>query len=788
MAGVQVTVGGDAAQAYSVLDGVAAKAATTATKIADGFKTRIGQRLFDGLLSAAASLPNAMKSAIDAGGRLSDQMAQTGASGEGLVIMERWLTNAGMSAESTTKLLGIMQRSIAGLNEDMKPTGEAFAALGLNMEELRALDPTATFERIGKAIAAIDDPAQRTALAMRIFGRSGAEALVAFDDATGFESARAELGALPAVLAENAVAMDAVSDRMANMGTAWQQVGAAAAASILPALEEITASIASMDLTAVGQAIGAVLNALVALHPWILAAGAAMVALKIGSFIVSLSNKTRAWLAETAAIKANTAALRENAAAGTAANASKSAGGGNFMTKNRGLGMAMAGGGALAIAGIASQLAMNYANDLAADSAAMEAAFDRANAAMEKFEINAIRAQVSSREEIEATIAAIEAEKTAIQEAADAQLKSVDDPKTREKIISDTETTIKLLGLKAKQIRATSDEQLAATAAAKAASAAEAEHAAALEKSAESYKKAREAYEKSLLEESERGKKDGSLDEQIASLDAAEKKIREGMVGALNIMFPDADSATLASKITGDSPTAGKDMEQVNKLAALEKERASLLEKKAAEEQKASEARAEALADYDEELAILNAQISGSADKVKSLEREAEIRKEIASLASAGIKEDEAIGKAEAIVDARRGAEEASAQQALMESLGDPFRDAVAMIGGKEAQAKRAEEKRATELEAQGVDPAKAADIAANETSLGKITELKSQSERTGFESSFGKVSDMQRIGGGGGVVDSGVDLARQQADLQKQMVQHLAAIASRTPAQSLEF
>jgi hypothetical protein len=115
MAGVSVTIGGNASGAIAALDGVASKASRIADKIRTGFQERVGHRLLDGLVQAASSLPNAMRGAIDAGGRLADQMARTGAAGEGLVVLERALMNAGMAADSTVKLLGLMQKGIAGL-------------------------------------------------------------------------------------------------------------------------------------------------------------------------------------------------------------------------------------------------------------------------------------------------------------------------------------------------------------------------------------------------------------------------------------------------------------------------------------------------------------------------------------------------------------------------------------------------------------------------------------------------------------------------------------------------
>jgi hypothetical protein len=776
MSGVSVNVSGNAGAAVTVLDGLQRKAESTAEKIANGFKQRIGQRLFDGLIQAANSLPNAIRAAIDAGGRLSDQMARTGASGENLVVMERVLKNAGMAGESTTRLLGLMQRSLAGVNEDMQTTSEAFAVLGVDMGRLREMDPVDAFQALGKAIMAVQDPAERTALAMRIFGRTGAEALVAFSDVEGFETARRELGALPATLAQNASQLDAVSDRLGNLGTGWQQIGASAAVAILPALEKITAQFATMDLTAVGKAIGGLVNGLVAIAPHLVAIGAGMAALKIATFLGLMANKTREWWTQTAAIKANTAALRENATAGATAGKGPSRAG------------MIGGGAALVVAGIGAQLAMNYANDLAEANAAMQESYDRGNAAMEKFHVGAIQAQVASRAEIEQTIASIESEKAAIEDAAMAQMQRTDDADTRERIMADTQTTTRLLDLKTKALRATTDQQLAANAAARAAAEAEAAAAKATEEAAKAYATKRAEFDRRIKEADEQFSGTGSAAAQLAELARAEAAIRAKITTTAST----GSAGDIIGRLDQLDDSTGKtaDLEQALKLEAIEKRRADLQTRLADEKEKIRQSKAAALADWEEEMRILNAQLAGNQEKVKALEREAEIRAEIARLTAAGFSAQDARTGAERLVDARARADaaqkEAEAeerrQEARQRSQG-LIADAAATMAGPDAVAARQQEKRAQEIAGEsglGIDEAR--NIAANEADLEKLTSLRNRADNMQFQSSIGRASDMQRIGGGGGVVSSGLDIARQQTDLQQQMVTLLSHILARSP------
>jgi hypothetical protein len=138
MAGISLSITANANSATATLNGFEKNAMSLAKRIQVGFAERVGHRLFDGLLRAAASLPGAMKEAVDAGGRLSDEMARTGAAGEGLVILRRAFENAGLAGDQMGQRISQMQKAIAGLNEENKSTSEAFAQLGLSMEIGRA--------------------------------------------------------------------------------------------------------------------------------------------------------------------------------------------------------------------------------------------------------------------------------------------------------------------------------------------------------------------------------------------------------------------------------------------------------------------------------------------------------------------------------------------------------------------------------------------------------------------------------------------------------------------------
>ena len=70
---------------------------------------------------------------------------------------------------------------------------DTVAKLGLDLDALKRKTPADQFRALGAAINEVKDPSQRAALAMEIFGRSGAELLSVFAS-NGFDDAAQQVG------------------------------------------------------------------------------------------------------------------------------------------------------------------------------------------------------------------------------------------------------------------------------------------------------------------------------------------------------------------------------------------------------------------------------------------------------------------------------------------------------------------------------------------------------------------------------------------------------------------
>lgn len=177
------------------------KAMSNAEKRLNAFATSVGK-----LGAASIAVGGAVLGGLGAAAKLFADSADS---------MDTMATKTGMSVEAISELaLGVkqanvemgslesgvarMQKVLAGAMDGDAGSVQALADLGLTIEELQGLHPDQQFERIADGIAAIADPAKKTAAAMGVFGRSGADLIPLLNGgAKGLQDMRArarELG------------------------------------------------------------------------------------------------------------------------------------------------------------------------------------------------------------------------------------------------------------------------------------------------------------------------------------------------------------------------------------------------------------------------------------------------------------------------------------------------------------------------------------------------------------------------------------------------------------------
>ena len=174
-----VTLGLDAAQYVTGLTKAEYEAKKFAERIDRGIAAgaKAAGVAFAALGTAGAAAFAAINSAAQRVGDFKDLEEITGASAESLASFAVAAgvagTEMGALADASVKLT----KNLTGVDDESKAAGAALAAIGVNIKEFKALDPAAQMEGIARALGQFEDGAGKTAVAVALLGRSGAQLL-----------------------------------------------------------------------------------------------------------------------------------------------------------------------------------------------------------------------------------------------------------------------------------------------------------------------------------------------------------------------------------------------------------------------------------------------------------------------------------------------------------------------------------------------------------------------------------------------------------------------------------
>src|SRR3990172_99758 len=178
-------------------------------------------RSLAGLVSVGA-LANLARSAIQLGSDLDDASKKFGVSASELSKLQYVAKLSGVQFEDLGGAFKFMAKSIAEAENPTSDAAIAFKAMGISMSELKSLSPNEIFMRLADAFAGMEDGANKTALAMAIFGRSGANILpVLSEGAAGIARLKDEAKAMGVALSEDQIKkLDDYGDTLDKIGMA----------------------------------------------------------------------------------------------------------------------------------------------------------------------------------------------------------------------------------------------------------------------------------------------------------------------------------------------------------------------------------------------------------------------------------------------------------------------------------------------------------------------------------------------------------------------------------------
>jgi hypothetical protein len=223
----QVIFSADGLSQVRTQAGVAGQALDRTTRKASMLDKALGSvsRGFAGMVSAAAAgaALYAVTKRIEKLADVADKAAVTGLSGQFLQRLDYAATQTGVSVEQVSKAVEKMTVNIGA-------GGDAFAKIGLNLDELRAMTPEQQFAKIADHISKLPTAAERANAAVKVFGRGAVDMTNMFSggmknvNTLMKEAEEIGVGLSDAALAKAAAADDSIQRMYASFGGLFDQI------------------------------------------------------------------------------------------------------------------------------------------------------------------------------------------------------------------------------------------------------------------------------------------------------------------------------------------------------------------------------------------------------------------------------------------------------------------------------------------------------------------------------------------------------------------------------------
>lgn len=181
------------------------------------------------------------KQALDAADGIQKLRDRTGASTEFLSQMRHAVELTGGEFGTFSKGMTQLNRNVTAANEGMSTQVRAFERIGISVDQLKDKSPEQVFALVADNLAAVEDPAVRSASAMDIFGRAGSELIPLLTQGSeGINKMRSEADLLGKTLSDDQVnAAAAANDAFARLRAGIEGLVQTAAIQFAPTLEGI---------------------------------------------------------------------------------------------------------------------------------------------------------------------------------------------------------------------------------------------------------------------------------------------------------------------------------------------------------------------------------------------------------------------------------------------------------------------------------------------------------------------------------------------------------------------
>jgi hypothetical protein len=348
MAGAKFTIDADSSKAQTALLSFEKKTKAIAKSIAKGFTERIGHKLFDGLASAAAKVPQFLGNAIDSASSMNEELGKSEAVfGSSSKMINDWSKKTAdafgisrLEALQATGTMGNMLKAFDVTGDQASGMAKHLVELAADMGSFNEASVEDTLFAIGAALRGENEPIRKFGVALDD-ARMKQEALsLGLYSGKGALSANAKAMASYSLIVKQTEIQQGnfkeTSDDLANskkrLVAQFKDLTAEVGKSLLPVVKDLISRLQEVDFEDVAQKISKVIKVIIDLVPTIIGVGIAIQGIKMAMFfktmVTGLISATSLWGAQTKIIDLNTAAKIRNATAGGGAGAAAAGAGG----------------------------------------------------------------------------------------------------------------------------------------------------------------------------------------------------------------------------------------------------------------------------------------------------------------------------------------------------------------------------------------------------------------------------------------------------------------------------
>lgn len=266
---LRVTLGLDSAQFTTGM-----KTAQTGLQQFAGIAKAGALAIGSAMVAAGGAMALAMRAVVNDADEMSKMAQKIGVPIEELSRLRYAAELSDISLENLEKSLRRLSAGMLDASENATgPAASAFAMLGISVKDAEGniRSSTSVIEDLAARFARMPDGVEKTALAMRIFGKSGADMIPLLNSgADGLREMYEEAEQLGIVLdRETGLAAERFNDNLTRLGKTKDGIVTKVTAGMLPAFDRLAASLVatandSNGLRLAGRGLGIVMNGLIA--------------------------------------------------------------------------------------------------------------------------------------------------------------------------------------------------------------------------------------------------------------------------------------------------------------------------------------------------------------------------------------------------------------------------------------------------------------------------------------------------------------------------------------------